>query len=375
MIREEHAKEILTYNATIELFKHFISLIDNIKDDSKEAKVVLNPTGTKIKKCLSSLYSPSLLDEEKEFEDSILLCIKYGVINCEFKDKKVTYPLYKRKADLVFNGEFETTFRKLLNLEISNYNEQWYEAINKANINSNKRDELLNLSPIEYKGKSAKEIIDRIELYLNENRKNDFVREVSAYIFFGHSKMLDNRQDLWNVFEVRQSPIQILIYNECYSNKILFIENKQTFESMKLKQNITDKYILIYLSGFMGTAIRLKEKRYRAFYQSGMKNDDSNLNSIFDNQDLYQYFFWGDFDYAGLNIFLSLKKIFDTLSFWEIGYEKMIHMVKNNLGHTKDILRKENQKKPNLNQEQLLNNNYIEIMNKYGFYDQEGILI
>lgn len=374
-MKEDYVSEILTYKATTELFRHFIFLINNANDDCKEIKITLNPTGTNIKKYLKPLYSPSIINEETEFEDAVELCVKYGVISCQYKDKKITYPLYKRKAKLVFNREFESAFRKMLNLEISNYSEQWFESINNSKIADAKKEHLFKLKPIEYTGKSAKEIIDRIELYLNDYRKNDFVREVSAYIFFGHSKMLDNRQDFWELFEIEQAPIQILIHNESNSNKILFIENKQTFESMKLKEKIVNEYILVYLSGFMGTAMRLREKKYRAFYQSNTQNHNIDLNSIFDNQNLYSYFFWGDFDYAGLGIFLSLKKTFDSLEFWDIGYKKMIDMVKNNLGHTKTILKKENQNKPNLKERDILNNNYIEIMDEFGFYDQEGILI
>jgi hypothetical protein len=370
-----HAKEILNSKACANLIKQFLLLMNKSVVHNKQINIILNPTGTKIKDYLKPLYSPAYINEEVEFEESINLCIKYGILDCEYKDKKITFPLYKRKANLIFNKENEIIFRKFLNMEISNYLEQWYASIKESNIDDSKKELLLNLSPIEYKGKSAKDIINRIELYLKENRKNDFVREVSAHIFYGHSKMLDNKQDYWEIFGIRQSPIQILIHNGTNTYNVLFIENKQTFESLKLKQKITDNYILVYLSGFMGTAARLKVKEHRAFYQSGLKTSEYNFHSIFDEQESYKYFFWGDFDYEGLNIFLSLKKIFKKLEFWNLGYDNMIKMVKNNHGHSKHASKKERQRKPNEDEMNIVNNYYLNIMDNHGFYDQEGILI
>lgn len=373
-------ESVLEYKICKELITYFLRLLNQKEssDRTSSLKLGLNPNAKSKKKCFDSLYCPEYLKGEIEAEKHLLELEALGIILIEYRDKKHTFPLYKRKAMIYFKDEFENECRKLLKMELSNLSKEWSDAIEETLLSLDKKEKLKSLTPIEYKNKTSKEIVSKIEEYLMLKRENDFIREASAFIFWGHSKMLDSKVDYWDFLKVIQKPIQIIAYVpsiEC--RDILFIENEQTFESLKRKPYIADKYILIFLSGFMGTASRLTNKEYRSFYKDSKKGivKGNFLNSIFDNQNEFNYLFWGDLDYEGVNIYLALKKTFPKVRSWKYAYDIMIKQLLKANGHDAVAAEKEKQKKPNFTGDEYIDNILIPNMDQYGFFDQEGVLL
>ncbi|MFT7859718.1 MAG: Wadjet anti-phage system protein JetD domain-containing protein [Sulfurimonas sp.] len=376
----EQLKNVLEYDINRELIVYFLSLLEK-KSSSERNRPLglgLNPTAKTYKKCFSYLYEPTEVNGEIVAGENLAALEKTGVISIELKDKKYTFDLYKRKAMIYFNTEFEEVCRELLDMKISNYKEKWKEAIKASTLNKNIKALLLNMQPIQIKEKSAKSVIVNIENYLKLDRANDLIREASSFIFWGHSKILDNRPDFWNILKIQQQPIQILVSLKSENcKKILFIENKQTFESLQRNNSLAKKYILIYLSGFMGTASRLINKKYRSFYiNPNTRNTIAKeyLHAIFDSQSDFNYYFWGDLDYEGINIYLSLKKLFNSVELWKPGYDKMIGMLSTSNGHSPSMAKKKDQNKPGKTFNTYIDDILIPQMEDKGFFDQEGII-
>lgn len=369
---------ILSKKINKEIIIYFLDLIQSnpIENRKGEVKIGLNPEAKKQKDCLRELYFPSKVDGEKEAQKDIFECVKNEIIDISYRDKKSYLPLWKRKAVIVFNLDYENICRSILNKEIVNYKEEWVKALNVSKIDTNKKDVLRNLSPIKMEDKEANEIIDRIHRYLLLNREGDFIREASAYMFWGRSKVLDNRTDLWKILRVKQHPIQILTFCGTHIKNVLFIENKQTFESLQKVQQVKNNYVLIYLSGFMGTASRISQEDYRSVYLKYADNFNSKINTddIFENG-VYNLYFWGDLDYEGINIYIALKKVFPNVLLWKEGYDLMIEKLNLNEGHDAESSGKENQKYPKkLSGIKYIDEFLLPLMEAKGFYDQEGIL-
>lgn len=377
----EQLKNLLEYDINRELIVYFLSLLEKKSSQERDRplKLGLNPTAKRYKECFSYLYEPTEVNGEIVAGENLTALKKTGVISIEFKDKKHTFDLHKRKAMVYFNYKYEDICREILGMKISNYKEEWKKAIRLSSLNQNVKEVLLNTLPIEFEDKSAKSIIGNIENYLKLNRVNDFIREASSYIFWGHSKVLDNRPELWDILKIRQQPIQILVSLKSENcKKILFIENKQTFESLQRNNSLAKKYVLIYLSGFMGTASRLINKKYRSFYiNPNSRNTIAKeyLHAIFDSQSNFNYYFWGDLDYEGINIYLSLKKLFNSVELWKPGYDRMIDMLSISNGHFPSMAKKKDQNKPGKTFNTYIDDILIPQMEDKGFFDQEGILI
>lgn len=375
MIRIE---DILSKKINCELISYFLDLIENnpVEDRKDELKIGLNPDSKKQKECLSELYFPAKVDGEKQAQEDLLNCEKAEIISIQYRDKKSYSSLHKRKAVVVFNLNKEDECRAILGKELVNYKEQWIKAIKLSQIDKNTQNILCDILPIYIKGKEAKDVIERVQGYLQLHRKNDFIREASAYMFWGRSKTLDNRTDLWELFSIKQHPMQFLTFCATSKKNVLFIENKQTFESLQRIQEIKSEYILIYLSGFMGTAFRTRKKEYRSVYVK--YDEDFNLsidmNEIFEDT-TYRLYFWGDLDYEGINIFVALKKVFAGVALWRYGYDLMLKKLYDNQGHDAESYKKGKQKRPqNIAGEAYITDVLIPSMDEKGFYDQEGIL-
>jgi len=371
-------KIILSRTINREIISYFLDLLENnpIENRKGKVKIGLNPNSIKQKSCLKELYFPSKVDGEKEAQNDLYECEKNEIISIVYKDKKNYLPLWKRKAIITFNLDYEDICRSILNKEIINYKEHWINAIKYSRIDKNIKKILSNLPPIFIEDKEASEIIERIYQYLLLDRNNDFVREASAYMFWGQSKILDYRTDLWNILKIKQHPIQLLVFCGTKKNNVLFIENKQTFESLQKVEQIKDNYVLIYLSGFMGTASRIFQEEYRSIY---LKYEDNfnyifNINEIFETGK-YNLYFWGDLDYEGINIYIALRKVFPDVVLWKKAYDLMIEKLKINEGHNAKFSGKENQKISHSSTGvKYIDKVLIPLMSEKGFYDQEGIL-
>lgn len=326
----------------------------------------------------NELRSPSFIGGEVVAEEDLKACEALDVIKIKYKDNNTFSPLGYRKASVEFNPLFEERCRKALNLELSNATEEWNNAINQSQLSHSIKEVLKKGTPIKIEGKTPSEIVQRIDAYYKKERSGDFVRMASASMFWGLSKALDNRPDIWHCLNILPAPITLNAWGfDNASKKILFIENKQTFEAAQLKPEIFGEFILVYSSGYAGTGIRLNNSLGRSIYFSTkskrVDEHTDTLENCLDGNTSIKTFFWGDLDYEGINIFLSLKKLIPSTSLWDKGYSAMLSSLKDK-GHTPTQSKKEGQADPGETGIMHIDNILLPLIRRNGFFDQEGIL-
>lgn len=189
------------------------------------------------------------------------------------------------------------------------------------------------------------------------------LREASARAFHGHSKVLDARDELLRLMgaspgQFREAPIQLLVDVPTTFDAALFIENLVTFERMADKR-LPDwqDSLLVYAAGFKGSARRLRHREGCRVYLRAGRGDTIGLAPsastgvaavggwLFDRIELPVRFF-GDLDYAGLQILASLREVFPDAGAWRPGYAALSAIVAAGGGHAPAVANKGGQVDP-----------------------------
>lgn len=216
------------------------------------------------------------------------------------------------------------------------------------------------------------------------------LREVSAQVFQGRSKILDSREELLRLLgatpgQFHEGPIQLLVDIPVVFDEVLFVENLVTFERMAdLRQPSWQHSLLIYAAGFKGSAQRLRSRQGCRIYvrvsslpsASTSMGDEGGLrtveNWLFDSADLPVYFF-GDLDYAGMQILGSLRTVFTNAQAWIPGYLVLANALERGGGHAPNLAAKELQVDPEHTGSAYADQWLLPLMRRHGrFMDQEA---
>lgn len=182
------------------------------------------------------------------------------------------------------------------------------------------------------------------------------LREVSARLFWGQSKILDGRQALvaatlgLDECPFAEVPVQLQIHLPAEGfERILFIENQVTFEraTRELSAQYAG-YALIFCSGFKGSALRLRCEGGASLYFAAHGRIDDVSREAFKqwltSTILLPCAFWGDLDYSGMAILKALRNSFPNIVAWEPGYAPMLKRLLAGEGHAADAANKKNQR-------------------------------
>lgn len=185
------------------------------------------------------------------------------------------------------------------------------------------------------------------------------LRQLAARCFWGMSKVLDNQEELilslYPALEIKARPLIIDIHIPRTEKIVgyLFIENYDSYvNALQESIAITEGYILIYCSGFLGSASRIRQKRSVVFHYSS--DSQLALKETVENwwlgyaESHISVCFWGDLDYSGMGILAALKKIFPEVEAWKPGYEKMLCAAQNQQAHEAANTDKKNQQDPQI---------------------------
>lgn len=244
------------------------------------------------------------------------------------------------------------------------YSEEWRSLVRSSNLDSDIQASILDL-PIAIPGRSAIEVFHRlISIRAHYDAQETLhLREVASRTFWGLSKVLDNKSDLIAALlglpecPYPAQPIHLNVYLVGAFSWILFIENKTSFERAILdardafERGRPTRYAgaaLIYSSGFMGTAGRLRGRAgSRKFYSLDALSLASQVQAFEDafhsNVDA-DAAFWGDLDHAGMAILSSLRATFPSVQAWQPGYAPMLVRLDAGEGHVPAEARKGGQK-------------------------------
>jgi hypothetical protein len=244
------------------------------------------------------------------------------------------------------------------------YSDEWRCLAQSSDLDIDIKATISDL-PVSVPGRSATDVFIRLLSIraLFDHREPLYLREVSSRTFWGLSKVLDNRSDLVAALlglvecPYPAQPIHLNIYFAGPFSWILFVENKTSFERAirdareALQHGRYSPYTgaaLIYSSGFMGTAGRMrKSSGSRAFYCLDAVSNANEIRAFdaafYDETDVNAAF-WGDLDHAGMAILSSLRTNFPSARAWEPGYAPMVVRLATGEGHAPEEARKVGQK-------------------------------
>lgn len=189
------------------------------------------------------------------------------------------------------------------------------------------------------------------------------LREASARVFHGRSKVLDARDELLRLLGATQgqfweAPIQLLIDVPAVFDEVLFIENLVTFERMAdARCPEWRNSLLVYAAGFKGSAKRLRHRGGCRVYLRTAMTDTLSLDPfptqslaviddwLFDRAPLPVRFF-GDLDFAGMQILENLRGVFPDAVAWQPGYAELLRVLSSGGGHVPEAASKERQVDP-----------------------------
>ncbi len=215
------------------------------------------------------------------------------------------------------------------------------------------------------------------------------LREASAQVFQGRSKILDNREELLRLLgaasgQFHEAPIQLLVDVPGAVGEVLFVENLVTFERMADYRLPTWRHsVLIYAAGFRGSAQRLRSRQGCRLYVRVPTSAGDTMsmlggaglraveNWLFSAADLPVWFF-GDLDYAGMQILGNLREIFPDAQAWIPGYGVLADALERGHGHAPDLAAKELQTDPGYTGCTYSDRRLLPLMRHHGrFMDQE----
>ncbi len=168
------------------------------------------------------------------------------------------------------------------------------------------------------------------------------LRQLSARSFWGDSKILDDRVDLVTglfpnlEISARSMPVNVFL-PETYAG-VLFIENQDTYAAATAGQPVECRsFALVYASGFRSSGARVRSREGVLLHYAGPGAESLKLRFErwwFDCAAAAgPVWFWGDLDFAGMQILKSLRSRFESLDAWRAGYEPMVAALRAGGGH------------------------------------------
>lgn len=338
---------------------------------------------------LPELFDTKPVEETEYAWELITEMERQGWITLRRGKSRLGYADYENNPLLRLEKIAEPHIRALLgrNTKSISQSQQWRNLVTaNANCFPGKTD-LLAEQPIQVPGKTADEILNRLKTLIDFQDKALYLREVSAHLFWGLSKLLDNRSDMIAQLLGQAScpflekPVTLHVHIAVDKiTGVLFIENETTFEAAcRERFSHTHQLALVYASGFKASAKRIRQSMGSSLYYSSISLAHPLLIAQFENW-LYQFnpplpvWFWGDLDFAGMQILKSLREIFPNIQAYASGYAPMLEMLTKGMSHAADMANKQGQIDPKFTGCEYADTQLLPAIRKYhAFVDQEAV--
>jgi hypothetical protein len=203
------------------------------------------------------------------------------------------------------------------------------------------------------------------------------LREISARCFWGSSKFLDQRHELLTSLfgeeaaTIQPRPLLLTAWAPSGFTRLLIVENQDSF--LRLVDAPPPDYALVFSGGFRASASRLSSEYTRFAFLPG--SDSQRFQEMWLTPHCPAYF-WGDLDFAGLGILKALRQPLPQLQAWQNGYQPMLELLRNGLGHLPEQAEKTRQIDPG--QTGCVYSDSVllpELRSKQLFLDQEAVRI
>ncbi|MBI2779968.1 MAG: hypothetical protein HYX62_09365 [Gammaproteobacteria bacterium] len=309
----------------------------------------------------------------------------FRVLTIKLDRKRGPYEPEYARARLVLNPAMEDTLRNwLARPRETPLLRQWREAVERAQHHFPGDSTRLKARPILVPGKSAEDIVKGFISIAGIGRNELNLRQISALSFWGHSKVLDNREDLLTALYpnlvIKPRKILVNVYLPETVTGVLFIENQDSYTSaIEGVPAAAANMALVYCSGFRGSAQRIRDRAGVSLHFQGegyghwrerweqwwLSNDASP----------WPTYFWGDLDYSGMAILKVLRQRFPEMHAWPPGYHDMLHHLLEGRGHSPWMGDKEEQIDPGMTGCPLADNVLLPAIREQKlFVDQEIII-
>ena len=218
----------------------------------------------------------------------------------------------------------------------------WRDAVQQVGERFRGETAKLLARPITLNDKSAEDIVQGFLRMADYESRNLTLRQLSALCFWGRSKFLDTRVDLvlslYPDLALNQRPVVVNVFLPTVIEGVLFIENQDSYTCAMLgRPDAVRNLALVYSAGFRSSAERIRDvggaslhftgagsvqhrQAFEAFWQADAPGDRP-------------AWFWGDLDFAGMNILKQLIKRFPGLRAWQPGYALMLEHLRRGNGY------------------------------------------
>lgn len=235
--------------------------------------------------------------------------------------------------------------------------ERWWEAIDAHLEASAEVKKAAGDYCIDMPDRGMAEVVAKLNTLKSLAGTPLLLREVSSRLFWGMSKVLDNRTGLVAALlgtddcPFPESPIQLQVYlPQGGFNGVLFIENQMSFEQATRSSNPAfSKLALVYASGFKASAARLRNPETVSLYFShkgelGGDRADYFSSWLFAKNISIPVWFWGDLDWSGMRILAAMRSNFSAMQAWQPGYDPMLQSLLEGHGHSPEAADKRGQR-------------------------------
>jgi hypothetical protein len=226
------------------------------------------------------------------------------------------------------------------------------------------------------------DIVKGIELLRSLPRDGTvLLREASAQCFLGLSKLLDGRsQFVANLLGMTdcpfpESPLHIQIHIPTIPRAVLLVENLTTFERAVREVGLAP-LALVYAQGYKVSATRIRANT-RIFASRDTATDARDwFEKWFQTGgDSMPCFFWGDLDFAGMDILRRLRAVFPGMQAWQPGYMAMLDCLERHHSHPPEAADKNLQNDPLNTGCEYADNVLLQALRRHGrVVDQEAVL-
>lgn len=285
----------------------------------------------------------------------VKLLADMGWIRVQQNKPKPGYADYELEPRLLLVPDAETQVREALSRPAGGVSdaEQWRAAV-AAQVWAGDVT-LLARQPVRVEGLSDADVVRRLQR-VPELAERFYLREISAYLFQGLSKVLDGRLEALQMafgsdVPLREKPILINVsLPEAALLGVLFVENEATYHALRRAALAPLAGLaLVWSSGFMAAAGRIRQPEGATLHFSDTAPDvaRARFEALWrDSTAVLPMSFFGDLDFSGMAILKQMRQVFPNLIAWEPGYRALLLYRRRWGGHSPEAADKVGQRDP-----------------------------
>lgn len=299
--------------------------------------------------------------------------------------------IWQRSPALVISAEAECFLREATGRKpsaIADWIARWRLAV-PGYFAEPQLCEQLHARPIAIPQRAPEQVLERLAGIRELAGADLMLHEVASRQFWGLSKVLNGHQETialllgLDVCPFPDKPVQLLVAGRGHEADapILFVENAATFESLASGSlALADGFVLIYASGYKASARRLRRPAGSSVYLApdafGGRHEliQGFLGWLCSDDVARPVHFWGDLDFAGMDILRQLRAVFPAAQAWKPGYEALLARLEANESHAPEEAKKAGQEDPGTTGCQYADEVLLPALRLRGrFVDQEAV--